>query len=345
LPDYLEKVMARCVAILSEIIHNGWKVYLVVKLGSNTANTIKLIKFTLPLLTRGRFFPYYKKTYDKYPNRQSIIIPGIGAVTCLLTGPDRENSSAFLFRTQTAIDIFEKHFNEQLSAISRPLFRYFDPDDFLGFNHYFAEFEDNIGNRYLFKNGFTDLMLTEKVYKKLLSGINISNDEFLASEEFFRKRFNGFLTNIVNYQYYDICLSDSVKELIKNRQVRFYSCKGVETIDMEVCDIAEYLRNVITLLETYDKYNIALIPKKAYFIRDICNFTFMVKERQAVVVMVNEPPDGMKATILYTEEPTVVNAVYNYFKDTWEHIAPVHKDKREIIKWLQNQLSLMESQF
>lgn len=109
----------------------------------------------------------------------------------------------------------------------------------------------------------------------------------LTALAFYQKRSSAFLSNIQVYQYYDIYSADSIKDLIKHRQYYFYSHSGLVLIDLEVQDVIELLQNVITLLKTYNNYNIAFITPNETTKRTVhSDYYCVVKERQAVFLEV-----------------------------------------------------------
>jgi hypothetical protein len=44
---------------------------------------------------------------------------------------------------------------------------------------------------------------------------------------------------------------------------------------------------------------------------------------------------------LVINEPTIAHAFHDYFAELWERIAPPHKDKPQVINWLEQQLALL----
>jgi len=132
-------------------------------------------------------------------------------------------------------------------------------------------------------------ILPKNLHEKLLKRKNVSNDEMLNELNFYKRRLNAFLLNIQKYEYRDIYFSDSILNLVEHRQYCYYSDTGIEIMDLEVQDIIEYLQNIIRLLETYDNYSIAFIPRNSDITVKINNYYFLVKERQTVLLRIYEP--------------------------------------------------------
>ena len=344
-PERLYNILARCGNILSKAMDCGWKVLFMVKLSSDPARTASFLKFALPLLKAGRFFPFYIKKYNNYAaNGENVIIPGIGAISRLPSGRDPENSCAFFFKSSAAVDVLARCFNEWLSEYTKPLFKYFRAGEGPDFGCRLAEAEDNTGNRFLFKYGFSVLTLTDHLFEKLLKKNNLPENEFLAASELHKKRLNAFLTYMRGYEFKDIYSADSIKDLVMRRQFRYYSYAGAELMHMEARDIIEHLENIIRLLETYDNYNIAFISGGSNRIGEKHDFYCMVKERQTAMIEVSKKTSGgVPAVQLSIEEPTLVKASRDIFDEAWEEIAPVNKDKKEIIPWLRSQINMLEN--
>ncbi|WP_052298649.1 hypothetical protein [Syntrophobotulus glycolicus] len=160
---------------------------------------------------------------------------------------------------------------------------------------------------------------------------------------FYRKRLSAFLSNIQVYQYYDICSADSIKDLIKHRWYYLYRYSGLERIDLETQDVIELLQNIIILLETYNNYNIAFVTRNEEIEGKInCAYYCVVKERQAALLEIAELSEAKPGVRLSVTEPMLVKAFHEYFKEIWEQIAPVNKNKQELIQWLQSQINLLK---
>lgn len=326
--------------LLLNALNNGWYVIFLLRLNNNINRTIKFMNFVLPLMKTGRFNIYYFKKYGVFATeRELYVISGIGALSCFSTNPNSEISCAFYLENKAAVDILKDYFNVLLETYAKPLIKYYSQDINSEYCCYLTEIEEDIGNRLIYNYGFSMLLLPENLYKKLIKRKNIPQCEKLTTLQYYKKQLNAIITNIHNYEYKDIYFADSIKILIKHRQFYLYTYSGVEIIELEVQDIIEFLHNIINLLKTYDNYNIAFISRNADSPIKIDDCYFMVKERHSVFFEVFEPSKNIPKVRLTIEEPMIVNAFNEYFNDIWEQIAPVNKDKGEVIEWLQNQIN------
>lgn len=161
---------------------------------------------------------------------------------------------------------------------------------------------------------------------------------------FYKKRLDAFLSNLKHYEHKDIYWADSIKKLITHKQLCLYCHTEFEIIDMEAQDIIELLQNIIHLLETYDNYNIAFLQNSHDYTTRFENSHCIFKERQAVMLESYEPVKITPVVRLSIEEPMMLNAFEEYFKDMWEHIPPLNKDKKEVISWIQRQIDFFSKQ-
>lgn len=186
-------------------------------------------------------------------------------------------------------------------------------------------------------------MLPENLYNKLLQSEKLKSDEINTSLEFYKKRSKAFLSNISNYKYTDIYHIDCINTLIKYRKISLYLYNKVEEINLKVEDVIKLLKNIVTLLNKYENYNIAFISQ------DFNNTTqdpilyCMLKERSAVMVETYKYLKTTPEVRLSIEEPILVKAFEVYFNEILTQIAPMNKDKNEIIDWIQYQIDFLKN--
>lgn len=326
--------------LLLNALKTGWYVIFLLRLNNNINRTIKFMNFVLPLMKTGRFNIYYFKKYGVFAKeRELYVISGIGALSCFSTNPDSEISCAFYLENKAAVDILKNYFNVLLETYAKPLIKYYSQDINSEYCCYLTEIEEDIGNRLIYNYGFSMLLLPENLYKRLIKRKNIPQHEKLTTMQYYKKHLNSIITNIHKYEYKDIYFADSIKILIKHRQFNLYTYSGIEIIELEVQDIIELLHNIINLLKTYDNYNIAFLSRNADSPIKTDDCYFMVKERHSVFFEVLKPSENTPKVRLTIEEPMIVNAYNNYFNEIWEQIAPVNKDKGEVIEWIQSQIN------
>ncbi|MBU3155365.1 hypothetical protein LL037_24200 [Clostridium estertheticum] len=324
-------------AILKALI-NGWTVKFLFKLNQNTKEIMNLILLAIPLLETGRFLLYYYKTYDvASQGREVAIIPGKGALSCFSTSLNSEIDCAFYTNNQVGIDILCKNFNIILLPLSKSLMEYYDLDESLAYNNSLDESDNTSGNQFLFKNNLSLSLIPNVLLKKLLEKLSFTNDQLIKILELHQRRVNSFLLNIKQHEYLDIYLLSSMQNIIKNKELSFYSFNVVNTINFDIEDIIILIQNILNLLKTYDNYKFSFVNETLYKNKGNTVSSFIIKERHSVHI------ESSKHAIVI-QEPMVVNAFEGYFKEIWEQISPIDKDKKEVIKWLQHQVDTFKKQ-
>jgi hypothetical protein len=201
--------------------------------------------------------------------------------------------------------------------------------------------EEAAGNRFLYRYCFGMLTIPEDLYLKLLKKRNLSEQEAQKSTELYYARRKAFLFHIQRYQYRDIYVSSCIKDLIKDRQIYFYSYDGVELMNVDVADIIKHLSHIILLLETYNNYNIAF--HKYDPDSSICskNLYCLIKERQSVLFEIINTKSELSDIRITTDEPMLVSGFYEYLNNVWDHIPPVNKNKHDVISWIRNEIKAL----
>ncbi|MDF2986052.1 MAG: helix-turn-helix transcriptional regulator [Eubacterium sp.] len=337
--------LARFKELLLSTINHGWEVVFLLRLTNNTARTLKLINFILPFMKTGRLNLYYFKKYGVFATeRELCIISGVGALSCFSTLPTSEISCAFYLESKAAVNILKDYFNILLTNHAKQLVKHYSQDMNSDYYSLLAESEENIGTRYVYNYGLNRFFLPEKLYKKLMGRKNVPSEAMQMSLKYHNRQINAIISNIQNYKHKEIYPVDSIKKLISHRQLYLYTYSGIEIVELKVKEIIEILQNIITILQKYSNYNIAFLSQDGDSTLIINDLYCTVKERHSVQFEAFKPPIGKHQVRLSIEEPMLVRAFEEYFCDLWDHIAPLNKDKGDVISWLQNQINLLAAE-
>ncbi|MBW9170348.1 hypothetical protein K2F43_03910 [Clostridium estertheticum] len=324
-------------AILKALI-NGWTVKFLFKLNQNTKEIMNLMLLAIPLIETGRFLFYYYKTYDvASQGREVAIIPGGGAFSCFSTNINSEVDCAFYTNNPVGIDILCKNFNIILLPLSKSLMEYYDLDESIAYSNSLDKSDNTAGSRFLFKNSLSLLLIPNILLKKLLDKLSFTNDQLIKILELHKHRVNSFLLNINQYEHFDIYPLLSMQNIIKNKEFSFYCFNVVNTINFDIEDIIIIIQNILNLLKTYDNYKFSFVNETLFKNKENSVSSFIIKERYSVHI------ESSKHAIII-QEPMVVNAFEGYFKEIWEQISPIDKDKKEVIKWLAHQVDTLKEQ-
>lgn len=328
--------------LLSKAIENGWEVLCIIRLDSNIKRIVKFMRFVKPLIKTGKFKPYYLEKYDIFSMGKEILcVPGTGALSCYSTKPHLGVDCAFYLKTEIAVEIIKDYFDMLLTAFAKPLVNYYEETGYTEYAYLLAESEEGIDNRILYKYGFSVLTLPKGLYNRLLDRLQLPPHEAAIALEIYERRLSAFLRNLRNYTYKDIYILESVKQLIGSRRFNFYFHMGAQLMELQLEDVIEILQNIVFLLNKYDNYSVAFRSNQTSKMTMDDEFFCVVKERQAVLLEAYEPSGDMPVTRLSVEEPTVVQAFVEYLDETLSHIAPVNKDKQQVVDWLEGQIRIL----
>ncbi|WP_027630157.1 helix-turn-helix domain-containing protein [Ruminiclostridium cellobioparum] len=331
--------------LLLRTINNGWDVVFLLRLTNNTSRTLKFINFILPFMKTGRLNLYYFKKYGVFAaERELCIISDIGALSCFSTNPTSEISCAFYLESKAAVNILKDYFNLLLSNYAKLLIKYYPEDMSADYFCLLTESEENMGTRYVYNYGLSKFFLPEKLYKKLMGSKNMPSEAIQMYLKDHKRQINTIISNIQNYWHKDIFPVDTIKKLICHRQLYLYTYSGVEVLELKVRDIIEILQNIINILQKFSNYNIAFLSPDGDSTLIINDLYCTVKERHSVQFEAFKPASGKPQVRLSIEEPMLVRAFEEYFCDLWDHIAPLNKDKSDVIAWLQNQLDMLAAE-
>ncbi len=340
IPSYYNNLISFRDAVL-KAINNGWSVLFLLKLSNNITNIVNFIDFARPLINTGKFHPYYFKKYDLFSIYQEFtVISEAGTLLGLPNDLHSEIETAFYFRNKVAVNIFKDKFNSLIPKYTSVLVKYYKHNNLIDYSNFLTDQEDIIGNRILYKHDLSILLLPENIYIKLLQRKNLKNNEINTSLKFYKRRLKAFLSNIYNYKYTDIYHIDCINNLIKHRKLYLYLYNKVLLINLELEDVIEILKNIVTLLEKYDNYNIAFISQNSNIANSI--FYCVVKERNSVMLETYECSKYIPEVRLSITEHTLVKAFEVYFDEILDQVVPMNKDKNEIINWMQYQINLLK---
>ncbi|WP_353093091.1 helix-turn-helix transcriptional regulator [Tissierella praeacuta] len=327
---------------LLNAIDKGWQVILLLKLDNNVNRIIKLIDFIYPVIITGKINISYYNIYNTYViYREVFLVSDIGLLSCFPTVSDTKIDCGFYLRNKTGIDVFTNYLNMILTNHTLPLIKY--QPKYLEYYYDLVESEESIGNRFQYKYCFSMLMLTKNLFEKLLRKKGIPDNEIIIALNIHERRINSFLKNIQNYKYTDIYCIDSIEYLIINKQFHFNYSIGIEIINLELQDIVEILQNIIYLLETYDNFNIAFMPKNIDNFLNNIDIYCTVKERQYVLLKTFSSSEDISEIQLSVEEDMVIKSFYEYFKHTMSQISPINKEKEEVIAMLKAHIDILNN--
>jgi hypothetical protein len=331
---------------LLNVLNNGWKVVCLIRIDNNNAWTMKIVHSIQSFLGTGNYIPYYLKKYSLLSTgREMLVVPGIGAILTFPAESHYQEASAVYFADFKAIEMLSKNFY-YLISMALPLIQQYPPEKHFMLIKVFTEYEEKHGNKYLYKEGISSLTVPLDTYERYMRTISRPIDELSVAVELHKKRYQSFVLNIKHYKQRDIYTKESIERLVHEQKYSLNDLSLLGKCKPTKEYIIEHINNTIYLLEKYENYEIAIINEDQFN----CNATFiwMVKGKVAVLWTLENKrykdcQSNDRKISISIEEPTIVNAFEEYFMDFWSNIAPLNKDKKEVIAWLKSQIDILES--
>lgn len=326
-----------------KMIKNGWKFIILIKLDNDLCRIFNFIKFAMPFITSEGLTIYYCTRYGLSDvERETFVIPDIGAVSGFSYNCSSNINTAFYLRNARAVNVFEEYFEAMLKNDARPLIRNFESNEYTEYSRALTEADEAVGSRMSYSSDLNVMMLPEQIYVKLLKKYKLSDDVIDYAFKNYKKQCNAFKRNIMYYEYNEIYLMDSINSLIEGQEFYLYYYSGIQQIKLDAEDIIELLKNIIDNLEAYKNYNISFINERIEGI-EAESFSFVIKERQALFYEGYGLEDDFLKTNISMNEPIFVKAFEERFRKIWEeNIVPMHKEKSEIIKFLQRHMNALK---
>lgn len=175
-----------------------------------------------------------------------------------------------------------------------------------------------------------------------MSRKKISPHNQQLSLEYYSRQSHAIKANLQNYKIKNIYFAETMENLVCHRTIYLNTYSGIEMIKMEIQDIIDYINNIIHFIHTYDNYEIAVIFQNSEKSKKHLVYQYVIKERHAVFFQTFEEKRSAPIVQLSMEEPTMIKACVESFEELWSCIAPVNKDKGEIITWLQGFVSMLQ---
>lgn len=326
--------------LLLKAIDNGWKITFLLRIDSNIERVMRFMHFVLPLICTGKIYIYYINKYDSLMTANEMyIVSGIGTLSCYPSEQSSVINCGFYIRNKAANDVLTNYLNLLIKNNTQSLIKYYLHDMKDEYHRTLSETTEKAGNQFNYNCSFHTSFIPEGLYKKLLLQTNLSQQEKLLSLHYYKRQLNGIIANLQNYKCNNIFFSETLENLIKNSTFFLYTFSGIEMVKMGTQDMIEYLQNVIYYIMTFDNFNMAVIFHENNFEKTKV-YNYVIKERRSVYLNVFGSPESTSVQ-LSIEEPMTVKAFAEYYNILWEKIAPINKDKKEIIKWLQSYINIL----
>lgn len=331
---------------LQGVLQRGWQVCHLWRINHDRRRSIVLVENILKLLGTGRYLPSYISDEGTLaPPYDLLVIPKTAAILCFATQNPRRVDAGLLTHDPEQIELTHTHFY-QLQAMSQPLAHISLPQNGSQMWLAYADAESQSGGRSVVKDGLSFITEPTSWYSQdglMTRTIDLSGPDFTTALESQHRRYTAFQTNIASYPYRDICPRRAIERLVQYGEVPSND-RLPPGFKLSQQARREQLERAIHLLRTYEQYKLALIDEQEE--QFIPTEMFWEVTGQHTVLMLSWSTDmtGKDVIIeLAINEPTIVHAFHDYFAELWERIAPPHKDKTQVIKWLEQQVALLSA--
>jgi hypothetical protein len=343
--DDFPELQEQFIRALQGVLQRGWQVCHLWRLDEDVRRTISLVEEMLKLLGTGRYLPCYMRQYGTLaPPYDLLIVPQTAAMLFFATQNPRRNDAALLTHDLEQIELLSTHF-DQLCAMSQPLARSYTAVDRDTVWEAYTEAESHPGGRMAVKDGLTFLTEPPAWYQEdwpTLHFIGLSDQASARIIESQQRRRAAFQTYVANFLYQDICPRHAIERLVSggetNRNDRQFG------IQLSRAERREHLEYTLFLLKTYEQYQLALIDAEEAQAIPTEMFWEVAAEN---TVILNTWATGTHGKDVFVDvvinEPTIAHAFHDYFEELWDRIAPAHKDKAQVIAWLEQQLVLLSA--
>lgn len=328
---------------IEQVLRRGWSICHLWRLDHDVRRSILLVENMLKLLGTGRYHPHYVRQYGTLaPSYNLLVIPQTAAMLFFATQNSHRSDAALLTRDPEQMELFHTHFS-QLLAQSQPLIKSYLPQEEIEALAAYAEAETQPGGRVAVKNGLTFLAEPPSWYDErslIAQSLDLTDDALNAALVSQRRRLAAFLEHIGTCDYRDICPRSAIERLVRGGEpTQEYQTRGLRFSAQER---REQLERILSLLTAYERYQLALIDEEEEQIVSIDRCWEVAGGQTVLLLTWSSDSSGKDILVdLIIHEPTIARAFQDYFDDLWEQISPEHKDKAQVIRWLQQQIAIL----
>lgn len=320
-----------------------WKIIQLFGLDGDATRALELVQTMVPLLRVPNAYEahYFWPNRSLTPPYDLVILPDKAFVVFATTESLRVGGGFWVSGTES--EILRDHFN-LLRTHTNPLLEYFthDPQDRQRWEQKIVAIESLPGERLLVQDGPTTLSYpshwlapdTHWAEAQLRTGI----DNLDAAIDEHRKRARLFAEQVRQFRYLSICPKSAVERLVTqgvsiNRPPYKHFIESPE-------ERVEHLNNLISLLRTYDNFELALADEAEERFVDF-QFFEEIKGDFGVLMELFPVEHRHEHRIgAFINEPSIVAAMQRDFHNTWQRLSAISRNKEYVILWLERQRDL-----
>lgn len=338
---------------LRAALQNGYDISHLVTIDGSEARSERMVEHVLRLTgTVGSYRPRFFWRYGslRYPY-EMVIVPEVGAMICLGTGHDGQVDSALLLEDPREVELLRAHFGA-LATETKPLTNaHSRPEDKFRYLNTLLQMEEREGEAFLAAGGLCSHTAPYSWFRegsnwvRRMPAWGAPDPSWMI--ELQKRRSDAFFRNVATYRHCTICPKSAIVRLAVEGKGGHHAPYTIVARE----DRLSQLENVIALLRTFDRYELALLNESEE--RDHIVAGFLEVKRgsrgdDAVLLLEAYSPAGDGAVggkVIEALEPTLCAAFRHYLADLFDHrISPPSRDKREVIQFLEAQIRRIREQ-
>lgn len=334
---------------LRAALRRGWKIEQLWRLDKDVSRSLRLVDSMLDLIGLGGYHPRYFERYGLLqPPYDLVIVPGHAAMLVLAADGSACSDGALVLTEPSQVDLASAHYRH-LRAHTKWLLQGFMPKtQELDYTRALVEAEAKAGGRLFVMDAPSALTLPLSWLREdstfgryaALSGMVHESDLRSYMQEL-RRRAAEFERLVKSYDYLDICPLRSIRQLAE--MGRYHPDTALHGKHVPLKMRLEHLQRIVSMLSSHERYSLALLDEREEEAMPTVPTRIMAGENDAFVVTLSRDVSDRPTTVpVHISEPTIVAAFREHFADMWERIAPPHKQKSDVIQWLQRQVDLLQ---
>jgi transcriptional regulator with XRE-family HTH domain len=324
-------------------MQRGWTVRALWWLDRDSQHSIQLVERLLDLVGTGRYFPQYfrRHGHPRLPY-DAFVVPGVGAFMSFCAQTPDAPDSALILRDTGQVEVLHQHLL-LLASTTEPLVRTYLPDDTVDRWKALLRWEERMRGRLLMRGDLafnTEPESWARVESAWARSRRASPEDVRQIVELRRQRVALFREHVAYYDYWDICPMRAVRHRLE-LGTPLRDTEPLSTFWLSPAERVEHIRHLITLLRTYERYQLALLDEeeeRQLGVREETQWAATgAGEAMVTVRALNAEGKPHDLDLLITE-PTFAPAFRQHYLELWERIKPEHRDREHVITWLEWQI-------
>jgi transcriptional regulator with XRE-family HTH domain len=325
----------------------GWEARQIWRLNRDIGRSVTLVKTMLDLLGAGGYESLYIPRHETLQTPYDmLIVPDHAAALFFATADGSTVDSALVTRDPDQIALLTAHF-EALEKQAQKLIEVYRPSDATLFDEVLTQSETRVPGRLFVKYSLS--VMTEPAewssensfWAQRMRALGRSGESLRMMIEHRRERQITLLGNADSVDYRDISTMQAAQDIALHgwyqRNAEITPTKGAP-----VAERRAHLTNAINTLKRYPRYQLALLDEREANELRVTRETFweILGEQRVLIntrsLDIENHPVDLNITL---DEPGIVAAFVEHFESHWRHIAPEHRDKAWVIKWLEDRFN------